>query len=78
MKNIFLLISGVDDGIAPYLRCFIAFDINGSKLINIDSDALRRIGINKEATRTKIISAINLLVYYVGLNCFLPKSKPIM
>jgi hypothetical protein len=58
---------GVDDGIAPYLGHFIALDIDGSKLENIDSDSLKRIGINKEATRIKIIAAVNLLLYYVCL-----------
>ena len=47
------------------IRHFITHNINGSKLLNIDGDTLKRIGVNREATRAKIISAINLLLYYV-------------
>ena len=62
-----IFIEGVDDGIAPYLGHFLALNIDGSKLINIDSDSLKRIGIGREATRAKIVTAVNLLIYYVCL-----------
>jgi hypothetical protein len=55
----------VDDGITPYLGHFIALGIDGKRLVNVDSDTLKRIGINREATRIKITNALNLLLYYV-------------
>jgi len=50
---------------APYIRHFVTHNITGSKLLNVDNDTLKRIGVNREASRAKIISAINLLLYYV-------------
>ncbi|CAK5085870.1 unnamed protein product [Meloidogyne enterolobii] len=57
-------LNGVDDGMAPYIRHFVTHNITGSKLLNVDNDTLKRIGVNREASRAKIISAINLLLYY--------------
>lgn len=64
---IFLYV-GIDDCVLFYMKNFVAINIDGRKLLNLDDDALKNIGITKSIVRSKIIQGINLLHYYVNVD----------
>lgn len=49
-----------------YLKNFISSNVDGRKLLTLDDDALRHIGVTKDNARLKIIRGISLLYYYVS------------
>ncbi|KAI1729318.1 connector enhancer of kinase suppressor of ras domain-containing protein [Ditylenchus destructor] len=65
--NIFQVIEwlkGIDDGVAHYVRVFKKARVDGRRLHNFDDSYLHRIGVTREATRSKILQATSLLSYY--------------
>lgn len=61
----FVYDSGIDDSVIPYVKNFEKAGVDGRRLLNFGNDSLRRIGVTREAVRSKILHAIGLLNYYV-------------
>uniref|UniRef100_A0A1I7SHE6 SAM domain-containing protein n=1 Tax=Bursaphelenchus xylophilus TaxID=6326 RepID=A0A1I7SHE6_BURXY len=63
-RHVLNWLKGLDDAIGPFIRLFAQKHIDGWELSGLDNDRLRRLGVNKEKLRCKIVSSIDLLYYY--------------